>query len=65
MQEQIENLVKEMTSFQADDDECNEFHALAVKIAGIALRSFRDDLLQRGLDIARAVADFGSELAGG
>lgn len=63
MEAQIEKLAIEMAVFQGVAG-CSNFHRLAVKIAEIALTSFKDDLLRRGLEIARAVADFGSELDG-
>jgi hypothetical protein len=66
MQEKIERLAEAMTSTAGLEitkaTECNEFHALAIKIAEIAIVSFRNELLRRGLDIARAVADFGTEI---
>jgi len=64
MQKQIEELTEAIGKWQGVED-TNEFHELAANIAQIAIVSFRSELLRHGLEIARAVAEFGSELEGG
>lgn len=68
MQQQIGGVVKSMEEkgkelCMEEDYNLNEFHNLAIEISKLSISLFQGELLLRGLDIARAVADFGNWLS--
>jgi len=61
MKRQIDQLLVEVGKLRTTEG-VNEFHEVAGQIADVALRSLQGRALRLALEIAAAVADFGTEL---
>ena len=62
MEEAVEEIANEMSGGLSESDTSSKLTQQAIRIATIALTSFRGDLLDRALAISKAVVEFDIEL---
>lgn len=61
MEESVEEIAKHMRKWESKEQH-SSLTELAIKIADIALGSFKGELLNKALAISKAVVDFDDEL---
>ncbi len=62
MQEEVSKVAKAFKRMSVEEND--EFIVYAQAIATVSLENFTGKLLERGLDITRAIVEFSCELAG-